>query len=419
MKAMKSFKALGLALRNPQLSWMMIFGVSCGLPYILTKSPLSAWMVKEGVDLKTIGLFALVGTPYTLKFLWAPLLDRYALPFLGRRRGWSFVFQILLAATLWILSSIAPAENLTLVATLALLISFLGASEDIVVDAFRAEAWPEQELGLANSVHVAGYLMSIRWIGNAMALFFADYLGWPNVFKIMAGIQLLGVIPSLLARESKQARPAQVPKTLLAAVILPLKDYFTRRGAIEVLIFLVLYKLGENIASVMTVPFFLKVGFEQKVIGAVAKPVGFFAILFGGLVGGAIMVRLGTLKSLWIFGLFQGIATLFFAILVYTGPNTLALAAVIGIDNFAIGMGTAAFATFMMSRCNSAFTATQYALLTSLMAVPASLIGASAGYLAEALGWVGFFVFCTLIAVPGLLLLLRYPRWENESITAR
>lgn len=410
---MKKWKALSAAIRNPQMTWMFIFGVSCGLPYILTKSPLSAWMTKEGVNLKTIGLFALVGTPYTLKFLWAPILDRYWPPFLGRRRGWSTIFQILLAAILFILSTVHPAENLTLVATLAVLISFFGASQDIVVDAYRAEAWPEEELGLVNSIHVLGYLSSIRWIGNALALFFADYLGWPNVFRIMAAIQLLGVLASVFAKEPTELKSVP-PRTLLEAVYLPLLDFFKRPGAFEILLFLVLYKLGENIASVMTIPFFLKIGFEQHIIGAVAKPVGLIGILAGGLAGGALMLRLGTLKALWLFGAFQGIATLFFAILVYTGPNITALAAVIGIDNFAIGMGTAAFATFMMSQCNKSFTATQYALLTSLMAVPASLLGATSGYLAEELGWLGFFVFCTVIAVPGLLLLLRYPKWQHE-----
>ncbi len=409
---MSKWTSLRHAIRNPQMSWMLVFGISCGLPYIITKSPLSAWMTKEGVDLKTIGLFALVSTPYTLKFLWAPLLDRYWPPFFGRRRGWAFIFQILLALSLVALSLVPPANNLALVAALAVVISIFGASQDIVVDAYRAESWSEEELGLANSVHVLGYLASIRWIGNALALFFADYLGWPNVFRLMAAIQLLGVLASAYAKESTRTQP-EPPRTLVSAVYLPFLDFFERRGALEVLLFMVLYKLGENIASVMTIPFFLKIGFEQKIIGAVAKPLGLLGILLGGLLGGILMIRLKTLKSLGIFGLFQGLATLSFSLLVYTGPDIYALGAVIFIDNFAIGMGTAAFATFMMSQCNKSFTATQYALLTSLMAVPVSLFGATSGYLQDYFGWVGFFVFCTVIALPGLLLLLRFQKWEQ------
>ncbi|MEW6056906.1 MAG: AmpG family muropeptide MFS transporter [Bdellovibrionota bacterium] len=411
---MKTLKALGVALKDPQMFWMLFFGMSCGLPYISTKTPLSAWMTTENVDLKTIGLFALVGLPYTFKFLWAPVVDRYVPPFLGRRRGWALIFQILLALTFIVLSTIEPSQSLTWVALLAALISFFGASQDIVVDAYRAEAWTEKELGLANSVHIAGYLMSIRWIGNALALFFADYLGWPNVFRLMALMQMLGVLASFFSKEPEILN-AKPPQSLLESVYNPLVDYFRRRGAIEVLFFIMLYKVGENIASVMTIPFFLKIGFEQKAIGAVAKPAGFFGILAGGLVGGALMVRLGTLRALWIFGAFQGLATLFFIILVFTGPNVLALAAIITVDNVAIGMGTAAYATFMMSICNKSFTATQYALLTSLMAVPTSIFGAASGFLVESLGWVGFFVFCTVAAAPGLLLLLRYPKWQQAG----
>jgi PAT family beta-lactamase induction signal transducer AmpG len=409
---MKSSKALRAALANPQMFWMLIFGMSCGLPYILTKTPLSAWMTKEGVSLKTIGLFALVGTPYTLKFLWAPVVDRFVPPFLGRRRGWALIFQVLLALTLLVLSMLQPAQDLKWIALLAVFLSFFGASQDIVIDAYRAEAWPEKELGLANSVHVAGYLMSFRWIGNALALFFADYIGWPNVFRVMALVQMIGAVGAIFAKEPTQYE-TKPPQTLAESVYKPLVDYFKRRGAIEILLFIMLYKVGENIASVMTIPFFLKMGFEQKVIGAVAKPFGFFGIITGGLLGGALMVRLGVLRALWIFGAFQGLATLFFSILIFTGPSVPVLAAVITIDNIAIGMGTAAYATFMMSVCNKNFTATQYALLSSLMAVPMNLFGATSGYLAESLGWLGFFLFCTLAALPGLLLLLRYPKWQS------
>ncbi len=409
---MKSWKALGAALKNPQMAWMLVFGMSCGLPYILTKAPLSAWMTQEGVSLKTIGLFALVGAPYTVKFLWAPLVDRYTPPFLGRRRGWALIFQVLLALVLLAISVLSPTEELWWIALLSVLISFLGASQDIVVDAYRAEAWSKEELGLANSVHVTGYLISFRWIGNAVALFFADYIGWPNVFRVMAGTQLLGAIASWFAREPENVISSP-PQSLLQSVYVPLADYLKRKGALEIMLFIMLYKIGENIASVMTTPFFLKIGFEQKVIGAVAKPVGFVGILLGGLVGGVFMLRLGVYRSLWIFGAFQGMATILFALLVYTGPSIPALAAVIAVDNLAIGMGTAAFTTFMMNTCNKNFTATQYALLTSLMAVPVNVFSASSGFLAESLGWVGFFIFCTVIAFPGLLLLVRYPKWQQ------
>lgn len=417
---MKSLVAMKAAVSDPRMFLMLTFGVSCGLPYILTKSPLQAWMTLAQVDLKTIGLFALVGLPYTLKFLWAPVVDHFVPPFLGRRRGWALLFQVFASIALFLISLQSPTENLSWIAALAVALSFFGASQDIVVDAYRAELWSKEKLGLANAVHVSGYLMAIRWVGNAMALLLADSIGWPNVFRVMAGIELFGALASFLAPEPEATDLAARAKlTFGESVYRPLLDLFGRRGAIEALLFILLYKLGDNLAGVMFTPYYLNMGFTQAEIGLVAKPVGIFATIGGGILGGLLMFRLGMLRSLVVFGILQALSTASFALLTYTGPNLWMLGTIIGFENLTAGMGTVAYSTFMMSLCNVNFTATQYAVMTSLMAVPANLFGASSGIIAERFGWVSFFLFSAVVALPGLLMLLRYGRWDLKGAKGR
>ncbi len=418
---MKTIAAVKAAVGDSRMFLMLCFGISCGLPYILTKSPLQAWMTLSQVNLKTIGIFALVGLPYTLKFLWAPVVDHFVPPFLGRRRGWAMLFSVAAAFALLFLSMADPTQSLSQIAFLAVLLSFFGASQDIVVDAYRAELWSKEKdkLGLANSVHIGGYLASIRWVGNAMALVFADSMGWPNTFRVMACIQLLGAVSAFVAPEppamvGPDGLPAPKP-TFAESVYMPLVDFFKRTYAVEFLIFILLYKLGDSLAGTLFTPFYLKMGFTQTEIGLVAKPIGIFATIGGGILGGILMLRFGTFKSLVGFGVLQALSTAAFAILTLTGPNLWALGSVIAFENLTSGMGTAAYATFMMSLCTASFTATQYALMTSFMAVPGSLIGASAGFLAEALGWGGFFFFGAVAAVPGILILGRYKKWQTVS----
>ena len=389
----------------------MIMGFSCGLPLLLTISVLQAWMKDEGVDLTVIGMMALVGLPYTVKFLWAPLLDRYTLPFLGRRRGWMLIAQLALALAIAGLGCTSPAKSPWMVAFAAFLVTFCSASQDIVVDAYRREDLSDQELGLGSSLYINGYRLGML-LASGGGLIMADYIPFSLVYMIMAMGMLPGIVTTFLAPEP--ATPAGVPRTLKAAVLNPLVEYFTRRGALWILAFILLYKIGDTMASAMTTPFYLDIGFTKTQIGAVVKLFGFWATIAGSLIGGICMLRLGIPRSLWIFGILQALSTAGFALLAHIGPSLSWLAGVIAFENLSSGMGTAAYAAFMASITDKRFTATQYALLTSLMGVPRVLAAAPTGLLANTFGWQGFFICCTVIALPGMLLLLKVVPWKKK-----
>lgn len=397
-------------------SWRMLvafaMGFSSGLPLLLTGSVLQAWMKQEGVDLGLIGLFALVGLPYTLKFLWAPMLDRFTLPLLGRRRGWLLAAQGGLVLALLGLSFTKPAATPYAVAAAAMLVAFFSASQDIVIDAYRREDLAERELGLGSSLYVNGYRLGMLLAGGG-GLIMADFVSFSVVYRFMAVSMLIGIATTLLAREPLVAEGT--PQTLRSAVIEPFLDYFRRDGAWWMLAFILLYKLGDTMASAITTPFYLELGFSKTEIGAVVKLFGFWATLGGALLGGILILRIGINRALWIFGVLQMISTLGFVLLAHLGHQVAALAGVIFAENFTGGMGTSAFVAFMASLTNKRFTATQYALLSSLMGVPRVLASAPTGYMAEFMGWAGFFVFCTAIAVPGLLVLWHFAPWKNGA----
>ena len=389
-----------------------LMGFSSGLPLLLTGSVLQAWMKKEGVDLGTIGLFALVGLPYTLKFLWAPLTDRYAPPLLGRRRGWLLAVQVALVAAIAGLSLMQPAQHPGLLALAALLVTFFSASQDIVIDAYRREALADRELGLGASLYVNGYRVGML-LASGGGLILADFLPFPVVYRLMAGFMLLGILTTVFAPEPEVAEGT--PTSLREAVIRPFVDYFSRRHAVLVLLFILLYKVGDTMASHMSTPFYLDIGFSMTEIGTVVKLFGFGATIGGGLLGGILILRTGIYRALWSFGILQALSTAGFALLAWTGYSLPLLAGVIAFENLSAGMGTAAFVAFMASLTNRRFTATQYALLSSLMGIPRVIVAAPTGYLAEWMGWFGFFVFCALVAVPGLLLLTRFRDWLEEE----
>jgi PAT family beta-lactamase induction signal transducer AmpG len=391
----------------------LIMGFASGLPLLLTVSLLQAWMQAEGVDLGVIGLMSLVGLPYTLKFLWAPLMDRYTPPFLGRRRGWLLVAQVGLMAAIAGLGFTRPAANPLIVALAALLVTFFSASQDIVVDAYRREDLRDEELGLGSSLAINGYRVGML-LASGGGLILADHMPFTGVYMIMAACLLPGVITTLLAPEP--STPAGTPVTLKQAVIDPLVDYFTRRDALWILAFILLYKLGDTMASAMTTPFYLEVGFSKSQIGTVVKLFGFWATLGGGLAGGILMLRLGIHRSLWIFGGLQALSTAGFALLARVGHDLPLLSGVIAFENLTGGMGTAAFAAFMASLTNKRFTAFQYALLSSLMGVPRVMAAAPTGYLAQRFGWEPFFIACTLLAVPGILLLMKFAPWHPQAV---
>ncbi len=389
-----------------------VMGFSCGLPLLLTITLLQAWMKDEGVDLAMIGMMSLVGLPYTVKFLWAPFLDRYIPAFLGRRRGWLLSAQLLLVLSIAGLGFTEPGRNPLYVIFAAILVTFFSATQDIIVDAFRRESLPDEELGLGSSLYINGYRVGML-LASGGGLIMADTLSYRVVYLIMAACLVPCILATIFSPEPEIS--AGTPKTIKEAVIEPLIEYFSRNGAIWILAFIVLYKIGDTMASAMTIPFYIDIGFSKTEIGAVVKLFGFWATIAGSFAGGFAMLYIGINRSLWIFGFFQALSTAGFAFLAHIGYSVPALSGVIAFENFSSGMGTAAFTAFMASITNKKFTATQYALLSSLMGVPRVLASAPTGFLARNTGWEFFFIACTLIAIPGMLLLLKFAPWNPDK----
>jgi PAT family beta-lactamase induction signal transducer AmpG len=402
----------------------VLTGFSSGMPLYLLLNLLPAWLRSESVDLKTIGLFALIQFPYTWKFLWAPLLDRYRLP-LGRRRGWMLLSQIGLLLSIGLLGGLSPAANLTSVVWLSVALAFLSATQDIALDAFRREILSDQELGLGNSVHVNAYRVA-GLVPGSLSLILADLLPWAQVFWITATFMLPGMVMALLVAEPAVSG---APKTLRQAVVEPFHEFIGRQGwsgALLVLGFIFLYKLGDSLATALSTPFYLDLGYSKTDIGVIAKHAGLWPAVFGGLLGGLWMVRLGINRALWLFGVVQMVTILGFAWLAWRGVQTsidggdrAALASVIAAEYLGVGLGTAAFTAFIARATNPAFTATQFALFTSLAAVPRTFINAGAGALVEAVGWFSFFILCFLLAAPGMALLLKVAPWNETPPSPR
>ena len=397
---------------NRRVLGLLGLGFSSGLPLALTASTLQAWMASEKVDLRLIGIFSLVGLPYTFKFLWSPLMDRYAVPFLGRRRGWIFVMQGILAALFISMGFSSPSKLPWLTAMLAVMTAFFSASQDIVVDAYRTDVLQEKELGAGAATSVVGYRLALL-VSGAMALILSDHLSWRGVYALMAGIMLLNGFFTLRAPEP--AVRVVPPAGLREAVVGPLVAYFNRKGAVEMLAFIMLYKLGDVMTGSMTMPFLLDIGFSRTDVGMVNKVLGLVCTILGTLAGGSIIARIGINRSLWIFAFLQAGSNLMFAMLAFIGKSYGGLIAAVGIENMCSGMGTAAFVAFMMSLCDKRFTATQYALLTSFMAVTRVMAGVPSGFMANAMGWMPFFIICTSCALPGILLLPRFAPWNGKS----
>ena len=382
----------------------LLMGFFCGLPLLLTITVLQAWMKVEGVDLSVIGMMSLVGLPYTVKFLWAPFLDRYIPPLFGRRRGWLIIAQSGLMISIIGLGSTSPADHPGMMAFTAFLVTFFSASQDIVVDAYRREDIPDAELGFASSLYINGYRMGMLLAGGG-GLILADHMPFSMVYLLMAACLVPGIITTLFAPEPKiNGNP---PKSLQAAVIDPLIEYFTRPGALWVLAFILLYKVGDSMATTMTIPFYLDIGYSNTEIGTVVKLFGFWATIAGALLGGVVTLKIGMYASLWVFGILQAVSTACFALLTQTGHSIGALSAVIGFENLSSGMGTAAFVAFMAMMTDKRFTATQYALLSSLMGIPRVIAAAPTGYAVKLMGWETFFIACAVIAAPGLLILIK------------
>jgi MFS transporter, PAT family, beta-lactamase induction signal transducer AmpG len=388
---------------NRRIAIVLLMGLASGLPRALPVSTLQSWMAVEGVDLKTIGIFAIVALPYTLKFFWSPLMDRFIPPLFGRRRGWILITQLCLIASIVSIAFSEPALSPVTVGVLALILSFFSASQDIVIDAYRTDILHPEERGAGAAVAVMGYRVALL-ISGSLALIMADQIGWRNTYLAMAGIMGIGFLSTLMAPEPPQI--AAPPRTLNEAVIGPMKDYFSRPSALSFLLLVILYKLADAYASSLASVFLLQgIGFSLTDVGAINKTLGLIATIVGALFGGSIMVKLGLYRSLMYFGIIQALTIVSFSILAVAGKSYGMLVFAVGFENFGSGMGTSAFLALLMTMCNQKFSATQYALLSSLAAVGGIVISPTSGFLAEAVGWPAFFLICAAIAIPGLLLL--------------
>ena len=398
----------------------VLTGFASGLPLYLLLQLVPAWLRDSGVSLADIGLFALVGLPYTWKFLWAPLMDRWRLP-LGLRRGWMLFAQVGLILSIGFLGHIDPLADTGVVAAVAVVIAIFSATQDVAIDAYRREILADSELGLGNSIHVQAYRIA-SLIPGSLSLILADTLPWAVVFWITGGFMLIGVALSLFTSEPE--REASQPEGLAATVIAPFREYVERRGwgpLLLALTFMVAYKLGDNMATALSTPFYLDLGFSKTEIGLVAKHAALWPAIIGGLLGGIVMIKIGINRALWVFGVFQLVSILGFAVLANTGAVLWLLAAVIAFEYLGVGLGTAAFTAFIARESSKAFAATQFALFTALAALPRSLANATTGVLVEQVGWVAFFILCTMLALPGMVLLFWVAPWsrptnENEFV---
>lgn len=390
-------------------SALLLLGFASGLPLYLTGATLKAWLTDEHLSLHAIGLFSYVTLPYSLKVLWAPFLDRFGFPFLGRRRGWMLLMQLAMAGALGALAFSQPHLDVWPVVWLAVAVAFTSSTFDIAVDAWRAEALDQAHLGLGNSIHITAY-RGAMWVSSGLAMILAQFLGWRWTYLVMAVLALLGAIGTLIAPNT-DAR-AKAPRTLREAVIEPLRDLLQRRGIALLLGFTVFYKLGDWLADSMTMPFLMRgVGFSKVEIGSVQKTTAMVAIILGGLVGGWMLTRIHLLKALWICGALQAVTILGFWSMSLVGRSLPLLVSANFLENFAFGMGGSAFAALLMGSCNLKYTGTQYALFSALMALPRTFFAGFTGYMAEAYGWKMYFPICALAAVPGFLMLLLYDRW--------
>jgi PAT family beta-lactamase induction signal transducer AmpG len=392
--------------RSKRVFVMIGMGFASGLPLAMSGSTLGTWMTKAGVNLKTIGLFALVSLPYSFKFLWAPLLDRFSLPLLGRRRGWIALAQLGLALGIWATSTVDPRSAPVAMAAAALVVAFFSASQDIVSDAYRTDVLPADERASGTSTFVLGYRIAML-ISGAGALALSDYLAWPTVFKIMALLMLPMIVITWRAPEPEAVRP---PRTLTDAFTKPFLDFFARKGALIGIAFIMLYKLGDYVASGMIQPFLIKTGFSGTEIAAWYKLVGFTAMTVGVLLGGGLVTKLGVRKALLLFGILASVTNSGYLALSILGKNHALLAGAIGDHNLCSGMAETAFMAFLMSLCNKSFSATQFALLSSASTVVGRTLGAGSGYLIAAAGWPVFFATTMAMAAPALIMLWFVPK---------
>jgi len=399
-----------------KIAALALLGFASGLPLYLTGRTLQAWMRVAHVDLTTIGLFSLVGLPYSLKWIWAPVMDRYVPPFLGRRRGWLLITQVALLAAIAAMSLHDPATGLRLLAVNAMVVAFFSASQDVVIDAYRTDILTSREMGAGAAIWVLGYRVALLTTG-ALAFVLADRMPWPSVYLVLSSLMLVGIASTLFAPEPVLREPP--PSTFADAVVLPFREFFTRAGtrrALLVLLFIVVYKLPDYLAASLATPFLLDLGFTQTDIGAIQGGLGIAVTIVGALAGGALVARFDINRSLWLVGVLQAVSNLGYYALALAGKSHAFLVGAIVVENFCTGLVASGFVAFLMSLCDARFSATQFALLSSLMGVSRDVLVAPSGAIAEGTGWPGFFLVSLFAAVPGLLLLPVFAPWNGRSL---
>jgi PAT family beta-lactamase induction signal transducer AmpG len=387
---------------NKKMAVTALLSISSAIPLPLVSGTLDVWMRSQKIDLKTIGIFGLLNVPYALKMLWAPFMDRYRLPFLHSRAGWMVLTQVLLMGTIAILGSLDPTRDLRPMAVVALVVAFLGASQDIVIDGYRAELLDPKERGMGAAIVSVGGRVGFL-ISGSLALVLSDSLPWKTVYGIVSLFMGLGIIGALFSPPTQEREVS--PKTFQDAVVEPFKDYLKRNKAIQMLVFILIFKLGDVVAGKMLSPFLLDTGFSKEQIGVVNKGFGMVISILGGIVGGALYAKWGLRKSLLWFGILQMVSNFVFVAQHYVGSDTFMLFASVGIENFCGSLGSVAFVALLMSLCSSGLAGTQYALLSSCFALTRAFASAPTGYLAEQLGWPAFFCMSALLALPGLFML--------------
>ncbi len=398
---------------NRRMAIVMVLGFSSGLPLFILLNLLQAWLAKSGLNVKALGLFALVMFPYTWKFIWSPLMDRFSFGSLGRRRGWMALTQLALFLSIGAMGMLDPLTQVPLIAVVASVVAFLSASQDVVIDAYSREILSDNEQGLGAALKVNAYKVA-GMVPGALSLILADLMAWQEVFWITAAFMLPGLMCTLMIKEPQVY--GSPPKNLREAVVLPFREFVTRdgwMGALWVLGFIFFYKLGDSMATALATKFYIDLGFSMTQIGVIAKTTGFWASIAGGIVGGVWMVKLGINRGLWIFGVVQAVSILGFVWLAQVGADTVLLAAVIGFEAFGVGLGTAAFVAYIARTTDPRYTATQFALFTSLAAVPRTFINSSVGFIVAEMGWLLFFFLCFALALPGMLMLPKIAPWKK------
>ena len=401
-------------LLNNKMGICCLTGFASGLPLFILISLIPAWLRIENIDLKVIGLFSLIQLPFTWKFIWAPIFDRYKI-LMGRRRGWLIVFQILLLLSIASLGFFNAAIDLKTIALISFLIAIFSASHDVVIDAYRREILDDAELGIGNAIHVNAYKIS-SLIPGSLSLILADMIPWQNVFLITSLFMLVGIGMTLAVKEP-DTQYIQ-PKNFKDSVIQPFISFFKKNGrenALYILLFIFLYKLGDSMATALVTPFYIDLNFSMTEIGIIAKNAGLWASVIGGFLGGIWMIKIGINKALWIFGFLQLVTIIPFIVLSMVGHNLILLGITVGLESFAMGLGTTALIAFISKQTDPRYTATQFALFTSLASIPRSITNASTGFIVESLGWTNFFYLCFMLAIPGMLLLLKVAPYKLKS----